>query len=135
MGGIICNGLSTATSADYDAELCARWIQLSTFSPLFMVKTQPDENIFLEADLLEVFQETLTLRNSLIPFMYSVLLNSTANGTLLQPLFFSFPNDTMLFNSSNIANRQFTVGKVLMVAPILEESAQSAFVYFPSATW
>jgi len=136
MGGIICNGMDSSESNDYDAELCARWIQLSTFSPLFLVKTQAaDENIFLGEDLLNVFQETIKLRNSLIPHIYTILLNSTSNCSLLRPLFFSFPNDTNIFNFSNITNNQFTLGKTLLVTPILKQSTNSTYAYFPSSNW
>ena len=138
MGGVICNGVDSSNSSDYnyDLELCARWIQLATFSPLFLVKTQPsEENIFLGDDLLDVFQKTIKLRNSLIPYMYIVLLNSTGNATLLRPLFFAFPNDTNIFSYSNISNNQFTVGRNIMVTPILEKDAEDAYVYFPSSNW
>lgn len=109
---------------------------MATFSPLFMVQVQAQEdNLFLGEDLLSIFLQTITLRNSLIPHFYTILLNSTSNGTLLRPIFFAFPNDTNIFDYPNATNNQFMVGKSLMVTPILEEGSKAAYVYFPSANW
>lgn len=135
-GGFICNGLDSTSSSDYDLDLCSRWIQLSTFSPLFLIKTQAnDDNIFLGDDLLDVFEATLKLRNSFVPYIYTIIMNSTRNCSIIRPLFYSFINDTNLFNYSNITNNQFTVGDAILVTPILQPNVTRAYVYFPSANW
>lgn len=128
--------MNVSNFSDSDIELCARWIQLSTFSPLFIVKTQPAfDNIFLSDDFLDLFESTLELRVSMIPHMYAILLNSSRNASLINPVFFSFPNDTNLFNYSNLSNNEFMLGKSLLITPVIEPNVTSTNVYFPSANW
>lgn len=91
--------------------------------------------MFLGSELLTVFKNTLDLRYSLIPHLYALMLNSSRNATIIQPLFFSFPNDTNLFNNSNLTSNEFMVGDNILVTPIIEQSTNSSSFYFPSANW
>ena len=138
MGGFICNGLDSSDDIEFDIdyELCARWIQLSTFSPLFLIKTSAqNDNIFVGDELSEVFQSTVKFRNSMIPHLYTIFLNSTGNNSIIKPLFYNFPNDTNIFNYSNITQNEFTIGKAFLATPILDQSIESLYAYFPSASW
>ena len=72
----------------------------------------------------------------MIPHLYALMLNSTGNASIIQPLFFTFFNDSNLFNySNNLTMNEFMLGNEILVTPIIEPSVNSTNVYFPSANW
>ena len=61
-------------------------------------------------------------------------INKRGIGTIVRPLFFEFYSDETLFEK-RVLNRQFLIGKSLLVTPVLEEFTESIFPYFPRGKW
>eukprot|EP00743_Colponemidia_sp_Colp-15_P001390 GILK01001525.1.p1 GENE.GILK01001525.1~~GILK01001525.1.p1 ORF type:complete len:894 (-),score=148.33 GILK01001525.1:161-2842(-) len=121
---------------DTNAELCSRWMALGSFYPFYRNHNHnesiPQEPYALGDTVLTVSRKFLRLRYSLLPFWYTQFaLVSSNGGSVVQPLFFEFPQDLQLAQF----DRQFMVGHSLLVSPVLEEGATQLGIYLPAARW
>lgn len=117
-------------------ELCQRWTELGAFYPF---TRNHNENTTIEQDpaamgedMVNVAINVLTLRYTLLPFLYTQFYHSHAHGeTVVRPLFFEFPEDENTYSIQD----QFLWNRHLMVLPVLEEGAAQLNAYFPNDTW
>jgi alpha-D-xyloside xylohydrolase len=131
-------------STPYFRELIVRWFQYGTFCPLFRLHghRQPNINDFngsanevwsFGEEAYEIIRELMLLRERLRPYLMEQMKCAHESGIPpMRPLFFDFHQDQ---NTWEIED-EFMLGPDLLVAPVLEEGAQSRQVYLPSgSTW
>ena len=91
----------------------------------------PREPWEYDAALNEDFQRALSLRYSLMPYIYAQAKDSSARGfPMIRPLFFEYPNDPGSWNIDD----EYMFGSDLLVAPLFESGAGRK-VYLPPGTW
>ncbi|CAD8187090.1 unnamed protein product [Paramecium pentaurelia] len=122
---------------DTNIKLCSRWIQLGIFYPFFrnhnndLSKSQEFYNI--DHTVIQTAQKNIHLRYSLLKWYYSIFIREQNHGTIINPLFFVFPQDNMSYRDF-VMDTQFIIGNELMGAPILDESITRK-AYFPESEW
>ncbi len=112
-----------------DGSLLLRFLQLSTFTPLFRNHTA----IFTRHQecyrygRTKAFQNILHFRYRFLPFLYTAYLRSTLSFTpLFRPLSFLFSDET----SRNVED-ELMLGENVLLAPIFEEGQRERKVYLP----
>uniref|UniRef100_A0A3B3SMS2 Alpha glucosidase 2 n=1 Tax=Paramormyrops kingsleyae TaxID=1676925 RepID=A0A3B3SMS2_9TELE len=131
VGADICGFGGTTTE-----EMCVRWTQLGAFYPFSrnhnsINQKAQDPTAFSPAGRTAM-QEALLLRYSLFPLLYTLFHHAHVDGcTVAQPLLFQFPNDEKTY----AIDRQFLLGKILLVTPVLEQGVNYVVGYFPEGLW
>lgn len=103
-----------------DSELYMRYIQFSTFSPIFRFSSKRGPYYKREPWLWDYKTYNITkyytqLRHKLIPYIYSEGYNYSKNGLpLIQPLYYNYPET---FDEPNYRN-EYYFGRDLFVSPI-----------------
>ncbi len=119
-----------------DPELIARFYQTFCLFPLFRnhkSKEGNDQEIYsLPAKYVERIKRAISLRYSLLPYLYSLAVESHLHGhPMVRPLAYEFPDDEEVFH----LNDEFMIGKGLLFAPQLERGSQEKEVYLPHGKW
>lgn len=131
VGGFFRPGQSQYTDEKYH-ELMLRWFQWAVFNPVFRVhgymsETEPWKYGQAVEDKM---RETLNLRYTLLPYIYSEAWQITSNGsTLMRPLVMDFRSDTTALTYPY----EYMFGKSLLVAPVTEAGAKEWTTYLPQA--
>lgn len=100
------------------AEMMTRWIQTSVFLPLmrvhgYMSDTEPWR---YDDETARRFTDAISLRYSLLPYIYSLSHRVAAEGyTLMRPLAFDYPDNKFALGSDT----NFMFGPAFYVAPVL----------------
>jgi alpha-glucosidase (family GH31 glycosyl hydrolase) len=136
VGADICGFSGGATTP----ELCARWMQLGTLYTFSRNHHQDDDSwqepYNLGPTVLETSRIALQLRYSLIKYYYMWFVERQGRGTIFRPVFFEFPQDINLLNTTMpYTDTQFLIGTNLMSAPVLIEGNNYSMPYFPQARW
>ncbi|NXG31947.1 SUIS protein, partial [Dromaius novaehollandiae] len=117
-------------------ELCLRWMQLGSFYP-FSRNHNSEENseqdpAVFGAEFAEISRETLQIRYSLLPYLYTLFFESHVHGnTVARSLMHEFTSD----QQTHEIDTAFLWGPAFMIAPVLQEATRSVDVYFPEAPW
>ncbi|HLX68008.1 MAG TPA: TIM-barrel domain-containing protein, partial [Verrucomicrobiae bacterium] len=136
-GGFFGNrsaGNGDPTNPEYQ-ELFSRWFQFSAFCPMFRVHgsygLNPGKEFWrFDEKTQDIMRAYLNLRYRLLPYLYSVAWQVTADGsTFMQPLIMDFPKDPKVLNIGN----QYLFGPAIMVTPITSAGATSQSVYLPAS--
>ncbi|XP_066517719.1 lysosomal alpha-glucosidase [Hoplias malabaricus] len=123
-------------SEDTTEELCVRWTQLGAFYPFTRNHNTKDSKaqdptVFSSA-ARTAMKEALLLRYSFFPFFYTLFHHAHLNGhTVARPLFFEFPTDQKTYS----IDKQFLLGKSLLVTPVLQSGVNYVAGYFPRGLW
>jgi len=117
-------------------ELLARWTQFGAFLPFFRnhsaMGTRPQEPWAFDDEIERIVKKTVELRYSLLPYIYSVLRDSSeGNSTMIRPLIMIWPEDRDTYQ----ADDQYMFGPSLMVAPVYTLNARGRHVYLPGCDW
>jgi lysosomal alpha-glucosidase len=117
-------------------ELCTRWMQVGSFYPFMRNHNDnraPDKDPGAWGeDAKRRMRDTLRLRYSLLPYLYTQMHRATTHQlTVFHPLFFFYPNDTEIYG----LDTQFMLGPALMVAPIFGPGAAQRDVFLPEDAW
>ena len=118
-------------------ELMMRWGELCAFSPVMRSHegNRPDENLQLDGDLevLTHFVRMSRIHASLAPYVAALCDEAVATGLPLQrPLLLDYEEDADCWGIET----QYTYGRDLVVAPVIEAEARRWPVYLPAgARW
>lgn len=103
-------------------ELYVRWMQFATFTPMMRSHgTNTPREIYQFGEkgdwVFDAQEKYINLRYSLLPYMYSIGHEITANsGTMMRALSMDFAEDIKVHNIDN----QFMFGKSILVAPVTD---------------
>lgn len=119
-----------------DEELCVRWTQLGAFYPFTRnhntLDVKPQDPPSFSPMACTAMKEALLLRYSLFPFLYTLFHHAhTLGHTVARPLMFEFPQDVRTYG----IDRQFLLGKGLLVTPVLDPGVDYVVGYFPQGLW
>ena len=90
--------------------------------------------VALGTHVVSAAKNALSLRYSLLPYLYTLFYFAEAKGdTVARPVFFEFPKDDNTYGT--ISESQFMWGKALMIMPVIKESQTKVNAYFPSGRW
>ncbi len=118
-------------------ELFVRWVQNGVFHPRFTIHSWHwDESVnepWMYPKVLPIVREWIEFRYRLIPYLYSLLFESSQTGhPIIRPMVYSFPRDARCQTESF----DFMLGPNLLVASVLEPGARERRVYLPeSVAW
>jgi alpha-glucosidase len=106
-------------------------MQLSAFHPFYrnhnILGAIPQEPYRWDS-VAEASRVAIAARYALLPYWYTLFYNSANNGTSpMRALFFEFPNEPELFG----IDRQFMVGRDILVTPVLAPGATTVDGIFP----
>ena len=115
---------------DTSEDLMLRWLQFGIFTPLmrnhsaFNTREQEPFRFSLKNEM----KNTIELRYSLIPFIYSTFIDAAINDKMyFKPLSFDFPQD----KRAALVEDQLFIGDEIMIAPIYQQGAKGRYVYLP----
>jgi alpha-glucosidase len=121
---------------DSNGELLTRWTQVGAFTPYFRnhsaIGTLRQEPWSFGEKYEEIIKQYIELRYQWIPQFYTLFAEAWHTGVpVMRPLMLEYPHDRNTFNLSD----QFMVGANVIVAPILQPSAEHRAVYLPEGEW
>lgn len=115
-------------------ELYVRWMEWGVFCGIFRTHgTRPgNEPWSFGTEAGGWICELVRLRYRLLPYIYSLAIQSAVEGTMLQqPLALAFPGDAQ----AAVCTGEFLFGPSLLVSPVTEKGVRSAEVYLPDGEW
>lgn len=125
MHGITHSGVDACgTVADkLDEELCARWIQFSSFMPFSRFyaskERQNSEPFNIQGEWKTVAQSAMQDRYRFLRLQYTCLYEAHKNGgSCIDPLLYHFSNDENVFKQEN-RDFDFMVANSLKITPVL----------------
>jgi alpha-D-xyloside xylohydrolase len=117
------------------AGLYVRWTQFGAMSPLMRAHgLRPREPWQFGERALEISRDWIRLRYQLLPYIWQVAHESSANGwPVMRPVGFEFPDDPVATGIDDA----FLLGSDLLVVPIFDdgEDAVDRRFYVPEGTW
>ncbi|RDE17465.1 MAG: alpha-glucosidase [Candidatus Thorarchaeota archaeon] len=121
---------------DTTPELLARWYQLGAFYPFSRnhsdIRSIRQEPWLFGEEAESVARDSVSFRYLLMRYFYSLAKTASTSGIpIMRPLVLEFQDDPATYT----LDTQFMIGPFLMVAPVLEEGANSREVYFPRGRW
>ena len=120
-------------SGNPSPELYARWLQAAALTPFLRSHSEagslPHEPYSYGDELTKVNRASIELRYRLLPYLYTLFREHTETGApVMRPLWFEYPNDQRTYTIED----EYLVGRDLLVAPVVRESARKRGVYFPA---
>lgn len=116
--------------SDCTRDLLLRWLAFGIFTPLMRDHSAQGtrrQECYAFGDT-EDFRNIISIRYSLIPYLYSEYMKACLNNEMLfKPLSFEYPSD----NFATTIEDQFIVGDSIMIAPVYEQNAIGRYVYLP----
>lgn len=122
---------------DYDAmsELYIRWMQFGVFNPLSRAHHEGDyavEPWVFGEQAEDISRKAIELKYQLFPYIYTYARKAYDTGLpIMRPMFLEYPND----KKTHDVNYQFMFGEELLVAPVVEQRAETKEVYLPAGQW
>jgi alpha-glucosidase len=116
-------------------ELFVRWVQNGVFHPRFTIHSYHSDGSVNEPwmypEVLPIIREWIEFRYRLIPYLYTLLFESTQTGRpIIRPMVYVFPGDPKCHTESF----DFMLGPNLLVASVLKDAARHRPVYLPNAS-
>ena len=127
-----CGGYTSLMGNVRSAELMQRWCELAAFAPVLRSHegNRPDDNLQYDStpELLACFARWSRVHAALAPFVRHLCNEASEHGLPAQrPLFLHYPDDPALWTVQD----QFLYGADMLVAPVIEASANSREVVLP----
>ncbi len=119
-----------------DAELYARWAQWAALSPVFRVHNSSSTGVqmpwFHGEATLELWAAAARLHIRAAPLIQHLWEEAEKNGLPpTRPLWLQYPEDPR----ARQEDQQWLLGEDILVAPVVEQGANTRTVYFPEGTW
>ncbi len=125
-----------------EGELYVRYLQLSTFSPIFRFHGArgpyyKKEPWVWDAQTANIAADYMRLRHRFIPYLYTEAYNYTRAGTpLIQPFYYNY----MWVYDDTLYRNQYYFGSQLLVCPILDKADKTMMrtvhrFFIPDGTW
>jgi alpha-D-xyloside xylohydrolase len=134
-------------------DLYRRATQMACFCPVMQWHSEPDGGQFYEEtkiteksnerspwnvayihhspDFIDEMRFWHIMRMNLLPYLYSTAADCVReNCPMMRPLVYDFPKEPV-----QTIEDEFLLGESLLVAPLLDENAQSRSVYLPRGRW
>jgi alpha-glucosidase len=120
-------------SGNPSPELYARWLQAAALTPFLRSHSEagsnPHEPYSFGAEFTKINRASVELRYRLLPYLYTLFREHTETGApVMRPLWFEYPDDSRTYTIED----EYLVGRDLLVAPVVRESATRRGVYFPA---
>ncbi|XP_064607330.1 maltase-glucoamylase-like [Liolophura sinensis] len=117
-------------------EMCYRWMQLGAFYTFSRnhngEENPPQDPAYFDEEFQEMSRDTLNVRYSLLPYLYTLFYNAHVFGnTVIRPVHHEFPTDPNTWSLS----LQFMWGRSLLICPIVYEGQTELKLYLPKARW
>jgi len=121
-------------------ELCARWMQLGAFNPFgrnhngleWDNRRIADQEPYIWKNTAAASRYALGIRYNILPYMYTLLVRTHTHSEMILYSFAAlWPNDQKALD----IDRQFLVGKGLLITPVLTDRARQVTGYFPEGKW
>lgn len=125
-----------------ESELYIRYIQLATFSPIFLIASSKGKYYKREPwkwdyHTFVIAREFMMFRQKLVPYLYTEGFKFTSQGIpLVEPVFYRYPD----LYDDEIYHREYFLGSQLFISPILskkEEIMKRAIhrFFLPAGVW
>ena len=122
-------------NGDTTEELCARWLSIGSmysFARSHNAIGQIDQEPYLWKNTAEAARRALSVRYSLIPYLYTISEENNRLGTgFWRALFFEYPELEELSNN----DVQPLVGSDILLSPVLDEGKTTVDAQFPKGIW
>ncbi|MDT5268694.1 MAG: alpha-glucosidase [Acidobacteriota bacterium] len=120
-------------SGNPSPELYARWLQAAALTPFLRSHSEagsnPHEPYSFGEEFTRINRASVELRYKLLPYLYTLFREHTETGApVMRPLWFEYPDDSRTYTIED----EYLVGRDLLVAPVVRESATKRGVYFPA---
>jgi alpha-glucosidase/alpha-D-xyloside xylohydrolase len=145
---------------EFTAELYLRWFQFGAFCPLFRCHGRawklrlpwgwstgdpgpveinnyngaaiPDARQLHNEQVEKICRKYLELRYRMLPYLYSAVHECATTGMpIMRALWLHYPDDPKAVECGD----QYLWGKSVLVAPVVEEGAETRQVYLPAGGW
>ena len=132
IAGIPYFGVETCGfNGNADMELCTRWMQLSSWFPLYRNHNSRNtiaQEAYRWATTAEATRRVMNIRYSLLPYTYTLFHKAnTAGETVLRALAWEFPDEEQL----KAIETQFMSGPSLLITPVLVPLVTTVQGVFP----
>ena len=124
-----------------DDELYVRFLQFGVFSPINRLHSSDSDTFTKEPWVYGngaglIAEKYLRLRHRMIPFLYSVSIEVTENGTaLIEPMYYGWGDEEKAYQCPN----QYLFGGQMIVAPVITKSEAEGMakvdVWLPQGIW
>jgi alpha-glucosidase len=119
-----------------DAELFVRWIQLGSFHSFYRTHSSGDhgdqEPWSFGETALNLVRKAIEFRYKMLPYLYTAFYEHHSTGTpFLKPIIF----EDQLDERYHTREKEFIVGRHLLVSPIQQPGITRANVYLPKGEW
>ena len=116
-------------------EMYVRWVQLGAFQPFERLHSHHGQRLPWEYEepARSIAADFLRLRESLVPFMYSLARQAHDTGvTMVRPLYLHWPRRGAAYRHPS----QYTLGRDVLVAPVAAPGEPAEVeVWFPPGRW
>ncbi|XP_066597048.1 myogenesis-regulating glycosidase [Prorops nasuta] len=110
-------------------ELFIRWLQANVFMPSLQYSFVPWD---FDNETLAISKNYTDLHSQVTNLIEVVMRDSVKNGTPVNPpIWWVDPSDEEAFR----VNDEFLLGDYILVAPVIEEGAESRDIYLPEGEW
>jgi len=118
-----------------DAELFARWVGFGIFLPRFSIHSWNTDHTanepWMHAEVTPAVRDLIKFRYSLLPYLYDLTWRHAQHyEPIIRPTFHDFPDDPRCLDE----NDDMLLGHALLVAAVVEPSAEAREVYLPHGT-
>lgn len=122
-------------NGDTTEELCARWLSIGamySFARSHNAIGQIDQEPYLWENTAEAARRALSVRYTLLPYLYTISEESHRLGTgFWRALFFEYPEFEELSNN----DVQPLIGTDILLSPVLDEGKTTVDAQFPKGIW
>jgi len=127
-------GYTTVMFMKRNAELLRRWSEMNIFTPIYRTHegNRPKDNVqFDDPEVIDEFAENSHIYYELKPYRLKLHKEYQEKGTpLIRPLFLHYDEEWC-----KVEQREFLLGKDILVAPVLRENQKEHEIRLPKGKW